>query len=58
MRITYSPSGISVYFSTILTINCLVYFIDRLHLHILRRIPLVDVNFYKCIYSDDAYLAE
>jgi hypothetical protein len=26
--------------------------------HILRRIPLLDMNFYKCIYSDDAYLAE
>ncbi|CAF1307539.1 unnamed protein product [Rotaria sp. Silwood1] len=31
---------------------------DRQQLHILRSIPLVDINFYKCIYSDDAYLTD
>ncbi|CAF0860696.1 unnamed protein product [Rotaria sordida] len=31
---------------------------DRRQLHILRRIPLIDINFYKCIYSDDVHLTD
>ncbi|CAF0873895.1 unnamed protein product [Rotaria sordida] len=29
---------------------------NKKRLHILRRTPLIDINFYKCIYSNDAIL--
>jgi hypothetical protein len=32
------------------------FFVDKRRLYLLRRIPLIDFDFYKCKFSDDANL--
>jgi hypothetical protein len=58
LRILYSDSSILIYLTKKKpTINSLNW-IDRKKLYILRRTPLIDINFYKCIYSNDANLTK
>ena len=58
LRIVYSDSSISIYLS--LRNNRIDFFncIDRKRLFILQRTPLIDMTFYKCIYSNDANLTK
>lgn len=55
LRILYSDSSISTLFNYSLN---LLFLIDKKRLYILRRTPLIDITFYKCIYSNDANLTK
>ena len=55
-QLMYSELGSVLFF--LLSIDSFLHLIDRTPLPVLQPISLMEIDFYKCIYSDDASLAE